>query len=190
MLPKQMALVRKSAYDDFYVRIKDSAYFCNYKGKMQSADTLGNRVNTLFNLNAEYLIDKVYFLPINNNQFYVSWQETDHKGVYTYFALFDRGNDTPVWKRSIKAHSPGQPVIDSDNVYISSLGMIGKVGLYSGELIWQHDSLFDPLSLKYKAFNQPLLYTHSVCFFDFPIVGKKGKADTIWVNDVSGKLIR
>jgi hypothetical protein len=185
-----MALVRKSAYDDFYVRIKDSAYFCNYKGLMQSADTLGNRAGVLFDLMAEYLIDKVYFMPIQDDQFYVSWQETDHKGVFSYYAVFKRGNNTPVWKRSIKTHSPGQPVIDSSDVYISSLGMIGKVGLYTGEVKWKFDSLFDPMSLKFKEFAKPSLYTNTACFFDFPIKGKKNKRDTIWVNEVTGKIIR
>lgn len=188
--PKVMTVVRKSAYDDFYVRIGDSLYYCNYKGIFQSSDTIGNRNAQLFDLKAEYLIDIVYFMPISADQFFLCWQETDHKGVYSYFAVYQRGNNTPVWKRFVKAHSPGQPVIDSADVYISSLGMIGKLDLYSGSVIWQHDSLFEPLALRYKEFARPILYENTACFFDIPIKGKKSKRDTIWVNENNGKIVR
>ncbi len=188
--PKVMSVVRKTAYDDFYVRVEDSAYFCNYKGLFQSADTLGNRKSRLFDLKAGYLIDLVYFMPLSDNQFFVAWQETDHKGVFSHFAVYNRGKDTPAWKRSIKAHSPGQPVIDSSDVYISTLGMVGKVDIATGTLKWQHDSLFDPISLRFKQFERPILYTNTACFYDMPIKGKKNKRDTVWVNESSGKIVR
>ncbi len=190
VFPVSMNLVRKSAYDDFYIRIGDSVYQCSYKGVITSADTLGNSMGLIANLKAEYLIDKVYFQPTGNNQFFIVWQETDHKGVTSYFALFNRGSTQPVWREKIKAHSPGQPVIDSNLVYISSLGMVGKLDLYSGEAYWKYDSLFDPLKLSFKEFERPLLYTSTVCFFDKPIKGKKVNRDSIWINDKSGKLVR
>jgi hypothetical protein len=188
--PKSMSAQRKNAFVDLSARIGDSMYHCSYKGVFQSGDTLGNRVGLLFDLKAEYLVDLAYILPLEDNRFYVSWQETDHRGMYSYYAVYERGSSKPIWKHIEKANSPGQPVIDSGYVYISSLGMVGKLDLNDGAVVWKFDSLFDPLSLRYKQFDRPVLYNNTACFYDFEIKGKKGKRDTIWVNESSGKIVR
>lgn len=186
--PKVMEIVRKSAYDSFHKRIGDSTYLCTYKGKFESADTTGNNRHLLFDLRAEYIIDEIYFQPLESNRFFIAWQETDHEGVSSYFAVYTRGHREPDWKMREKAPSPGQPVISGDAVYVSSLGMISKLNLNSGNPVWEHDSLFDPYKLTYKEFNTPLVYPHMVCFFDSPIRGKKNRSDSIWVNDATGKI--
>lgn len=188
--PRQMDIVRMSAYDDFTVRIGDSIYHCSYKGIIESSDISGNETHFITDLKAEYLIDKVYLQPVGSNQFFVSWQETDHTGVSSYYALFDRGASKPVWLNSNKAPAPGPPAIDAANVYVSSLGMIAKFGLYSGETVWRYDSLFDPMKIRFKEFERPLIYTSTVCFYDKPVKGKKSNRDSIWVNDKSGELVR
>jgi len=190
ILPKQMNLVRKSAYDDYIVRIGDSIYHCSYKGVITSADTLGNSRGFITDLKAEYLIDKVFLEPLNDSRYFIAWQETDHTGVSTYFAVYSRGAARADWRQKIKAPIPGQPVIDSGNVYVSTLGMVAKLELNTGETIWKYDSLFDPMKLTFKEFERPLLYTSTVCFYDKPIKGKKVKRDSIWINDKSGKLVR
>lgn len=190
LYPRPMNIVRQSAYDDFIVRIGDSMFHCSYKGIIESSDTLGNSRHFIADLEAEYLIDKVFLQPVDNDQFFVSWQETDHTGVSSYFALFKRGQAKAVWLENMKAPTPGPPVIDSMNVYVSSLGMIEKLKLYSGETVWRHDSLFDPMRIRFKEFERPLVYTNTVCFYDKPVRGKKSNRDSIWINDKSGKLVR
>jgi hypothetical protein len=190
VIPRIMDMVRKSAYDDFFLRIADSVYRCSYKGIITSTDTLGNQRSFITNLQAEYLIDRVYFQPMGVNKFLVVWQETDHTGVSSYFALFERGKTKALWRKQVKAPMPGQPVIDSNNVYISTLGMVGKLDVNTGSTIWMHDSLFDPLKLAYKEFERPIVYRSTVCFYDKPIKGKKVKRDSIWIDDKSGKLVR
>ena len=184
-----MYVVRNTAFDSFALRVDDSMYFCSYKGRMFSADSLGKGRHFLFDLKTEYLIDNMYFRPIGQSRFFIAWQQTDHTGIRSFFAVFNRGDNTPVWKSTSAAPSPGVPVLDSNVVYVSTLGMIGKLNLKTGEEIWRHDSLFDQFKLTYKFFNKPLIYPHTVCFFDNPIRGKKGKSDSIWVDDNSGKII-
>lgn len=149
---------------------------------------MGNNRHFLFDLKAEYIIDEIYFLPMADDRFFVAWQETDHTGVKSYFAVFSRGKDKPEWRRREESPSPGQPVIHNGFAYVTSLGMVGKLDIQSGEPAWMHDSLFDPLKLTFKKFNTPLVYTNTVCFYDSPIRGKKNRADSIWVNDATGKM--
>lgn len=188
--PAAMDIARKSAYDDFYIRMLDSVYHCSYKGIITCTDTVGNSTSFITDLKAEYLIDRVYFQPTGNNQYFIAWQETDHTGVSSYFGLFERGKEKALWLQQEKTPMPGQPVIDSNFVYVSSLGMVAKLGLQSGETIWKYDSLFDQMKLSFKEFERPLIYTSTVCFYDKPIKGKKAVRDSIWINDKSGKLVR
>lgn len=186
----QLDVIRLSAYETYSVRIGDTIYTCNYKGHFQSEDTAKRVQHFLFDLKVEFLIDRLYFFPVEQNRFFVCWQETDHVGVYSYFGMYERGSNSPLWLKQYKAPSPGQPVIDSNAVYTSTLGMIGKFDLYSGNPVWMYDSLFDPIKLSYKQFERPLLYTNTACFYDMPIKGKKNKRDSIWVNESSGKIRR
>lgn len=190
MYVPEFSVVRKSAYETYSSRIGDSVYNCDYKGHFESSDTVKGIGHFLFDLQVEFLIDKLYFFPVEQNRFFVCWQETDHLGVYTYFGLYERDNNSPVWQKQYRAPSPGQPVIDSDAVYVSTLGMIGKFDLHTGDPVWVHDSLFDPIRLSYKQFERPLLYTNTACFYDLPIKGKKNRRDSIWVNEASGKIRR
>lgn len=190
ILPKAMNIVRNSAYDTFFLRLKDSVYYCTYKGKMHSADSMGENRRFLFDLESEYIIDEIYFYPIEQSRFFVAWQETNYVGIRSYFAVYKRGSAKPEWKRVEPAPAPGQPVIDSNSLYITTLGMIGKLHLDNGQPYWIHDSLFNPIKITFKQFERPLLYTSTVCFFDMPVKGKKAKRDSIWVDDNSGKIIR
>ena len=183
-----MFTTQRTAYNDFYLRMGDSMYYCSYKGRFEVADTLGKHRRPLFDLKVEYIVDVIYVYRINKTEYFVAWQETDHRGVQSYFAAFEDGAARESWKMRVDAPAPGQPVVDSPFVYISTLGMIGKIDMNTGAPAWKHDSLFDQYTLVYKKFDTPLIYRNSVCFFDFPVKGKKNKRDTIWVDDRSGKM--
>jgi len=188
-IPKRMGVVRNTAFDSFFVRIKDSVYYCTYKGKFYSSDTLGNGNHFLFDIKSEYIVDEVFFHPLSDSRYFLAWQETNHTGVNSYEAVYSRGKAQPIWLKKRKAPFPGQPVISGEAVYVSTLGMIGKYHLSTGEMYWEHDSLFDQIRMVYKHFERPLIYDSVVCFYDMPIKGKKMKRDSIWVDDNSGKII-
>lgn len=188
VLPKKMKIVRQSAYDNFNVRIGDELYTCSYKGSIGVADTNGQNSRFLFDLEAEYLIDAIYFHPLGDDLYFVTWQETDHTGLKSHFATFKSGSKSPVWSKHQNAPAPGQPVIDGEYVYITTLGMVAKLNVYTGVTAWQHDSLFDPYKNTFKQFERPLLYPVMVCFYDMPIPGKKNRRDSIWVNDATGRI--
>jgi hypothetical protein len=182
-------VVRTSAYDSYSVLIGDSLYTCT-KGYFVSGDTFKTTTHFLFDMGVEYLVDRLYFYPLEQDRFFACWQETNHRGIFTYFGTYTRGNNKAEWLQRFQAPTPGPPAIDSNAVYISTLGMVGKFNLSNGKPVWMHDSLFDQYTLSFKQFGRPLLYTNSVCFFDLPIKGRKLKSDSIWVNEASGKIRR
>ena len=189
-VPVRMSSVRKTAFDIYRVRIGDVEYTCTYKGKVERSDTLGNNPELLFDLKAEYLVDLVYLLPLESDHFFIAWQETDHQGVHSKFAVFNKEKTRPEWLIDKKAPSPGQPLVDSASAYVSCLGMVARLNLENGNVIWMHDSLFDPTRLVFKKFQRPLVYPHTVCFYDLPIQGKKPKSDSIWMDNRTGRIVR
>ncbi len=188
--PKEMYAPRKSAFDEYFLQQGDSNYYCGYKGKFEVSDTLGSGRRFLFDLKAEYLVDKVFFYAIDPTNFFVFWQATDHAGVNSYAALYKRGINIPVWKYTFPDPNPGQLAVDGQFAYVTTLGSIGKMNMLSGSFVWHHDSLFDKMKNRYKEFDKPLVYSNTVCFFDFPIRGVKAKRDSIWVNDQTGAFIK
>jgi len=190
VFPPEMSSPRQSAFDEYFVRIGDRNYYCGYKGKCEESDTMGGKRSFLFDLKAEYLIDRVFLYPTGAANYFVVWQETNHTGVYSNVALFEKGNSKPKWKKRFSDPDPGQIAVDSSVAYVTTLGMVCKMDIASGEVVWMKDSLFDPLKSRFKKFDKPIVYTNTVCFFDFPIRGRKNKRDTIKVNDQTGNFVR
>lgn len=182
--------VRDRADMNYAARIGDHIYYCSSKGIVERTDTVGSDRQKLFDLKVHFIIDKVYLLPLTENDYIISWQETTYLGLNSYVMRFSANNSRPSWSINYKAPDPGIPVVSNGCVYLSTLGIISKVNLESGQHEWLHDSLYETTSLKYKRFDMPRLYNHTVVFFDFPIQGRKGKRDSIWVDDRTGKLIR
>lgn len=185
-----MNAIKKSAFSEYITRVGNDVYTCQYKGKFEKSDTLRTNKVFLFDLKAEFLIDKVFFYVVDSSTFFVMWQETNHNGVGSNAALYELGSAKPRWKHEYPDPEPGQIAIDSAYAYISTLGMVGKLNMYTGDYLWQHDSLFEPIKMKYKSFDRPMIYTNSVCFIDYAIRGRKNKRDSIWVNDATGKIFR
>lgn len=182
--------VRDRADLNFFKRIDSHVYYCSSKGKIERADTTGANRELLFDLKVNYIIDRVYLLPLTNDEYVICWQETSYEGLNSYVYRFKSGNPNAVWKINYKAPDPGVPVLCDGHLYLSTLGIIGKVNAENGQHSWLHDSLYETTSMRYKKFDVPQIYPVSVVFFDFPIQGRKGKRDSIWVNDKTGQLTR
>jgi len=182
--------VRERADLNFFRRIGDHIYFCSSKGKIERSDTTGKNRELLVDLKVHYIIDKVYLLPLPDNEYVVCWQETTYEGLKSNVCRFKTGNTDAEWKIKYNAPDPGVPVLCDGYLYLSTLGRICKVNANDGHGIWLHDSLYETTSMRYKKFDVPKIYPVSVLFFDFPIQGRKGKRDSIWVDNQTGKLIR
>ncbi|MBI3509876.1 MAG: hypothetical protein HY064_04375 [Bacteroidetes bacterium] len=180
----------RSAYDDFTGLIGGNRFYSSYKGKVECSDTVSSRRKFLFDLKAEFLVDKIFIIPLSSGKYFVNWQETDHEGVKTYFAAFPEGATKPEWESVFKVPNPGQPVLDGNAIYVSSLGMVGKLNSDNGNFFWRHDSLYDQLHYAYQKFEPALVHEHAIHFVDFPIEGRREIRDTLKCDPETGKFIR
>jgi outer membrane protein assembly factor BamB len=187
---KALSPIRDKADMNFSGRAGNYMYYCSAKGKIERSDTTGDNRVFLFDLHGNYIIDRIYILPLEDNDVIASWQETTYMGMSSHVIRFTPGSEKEKWLVTYKAPDPGVPLVYNGYVYVSTLGIIGKLNAESGEAAWLHDSLYETTSMRFKKFDVPKIYSQSVVFFDFPIQGRKGKRDSIWVDDRTGKLIR
>lgn len=187
-----VALVKgtQTPYDDEVGRLGDSLVICSYKGRVDITDTLRKYRRRLFDIKAEFMVDKIYISPLGQGKYFAHWQETDHEGVKCYSAVFDQRNPKPEWKVRYTVPNPGQPAIDSGYAYVTTLGMAGKIRLADGTFAWKHDSLFSTATLSYQKFEPAKVYNDRVIFVDYPVPGRRERRDTLKVEPRTGARLR
>ncbi|HTL80746.1 MAG TPA: hypothetical protein VL651_03520 [Bacteroidia bacterium] len=187
--PQHFIKIATTPFEDAHLKVNGEYFICSYKGKVEQTDSLNKNRKLLFDLKAEFMVDEIYIFK-RGEGFFVNWQETDHEGVKTYFAYYKTGMNKPDWKYVEKAPSPGPPVVDNDRIYVTTLGMVGKINMDAGIFDWKLDSLFNQNNNAFKKFEAPLVYPDKVVFVDLPIPGKRTKRDTITCDPETGNRIR
>jgi hypothetical protein len=180
----------KTPYEEGFGKFDDTTFMCAYKGKVEMTDSMGKNRQFLFNLNVEFMIDKIFILPLSGKRWLVSWEETDHEGVKSYAAVYKTGDAKPQWKLLFDVPNPGMPVLDGNDIYITYLGIVAKLSVDDGKFKWQHDSLFTMMREPFKKFEKPRVFDDRVEFVDYPNPGHRERRDTLIVNPVTGEAIR
>jgi hypothetical protein len=180
-----------NAYSDAVGRMGDTIFYSSYKGKIEYSDTLRITRKFLFDLKAEFMVERVLIRPLGyDSLYYITWQEIDHERVRTYIALYQKNNDNPRWKHVFNVPNPGKSAIDSAYVYVTALGLAGKIELGSGKFLWKYDSLFNPLAHSFQDFEPVIVKNEEVLFIDLPIEGRRTKRDTLRVHPQTGERIK
>jgi hypothetical protein len=180
----------KTPYDEAMGKSGDTIFHCSYKGEFSFTDTASKKNTFLFDIKAEYMIDKIFIIALPENKWFLSWQETDHEGVKSYSAVYKTGAIKPEWKLTFKVPNPGPPILDGTDAYVTYLGIAGKLSIGDGKFAWKYDSLFNTNKEPFKQFEKPRIFENKIEFVDLPIPGRRERRDTLRVDPVTGKRIR
>jgi hypothetical protein len=190
VIPVELLRSKKSPYEELVRRSGDSVFYCSYKGKVEWSDTLRKTRFGIFDLDAEFLVDKVYLANLPGGKYFIVWQETDHEGVKSYAAVYKAGGAKAEWKQRFDVPNPGQPAVDGNYAYITTRGMAGKISLDNGKFAWIHDSLYSPLKHYYQKFEPVKVFPDKVVFVDYPVAGRRSVRDTLTVDPETGERIK
>jgi outer membrane protein assembly factor BamB len=58
-----------------------------------------------------------------------------------------------VWRSENAGFNTSQPLVDGRDMYLSSIGFVGKLSLDTGKFVWRHDGLYPP----YNGFGSPTI---------------------------------
>lgn len=95
-----------------------------------------------------------------------------------------------LWRQRIPASDVGEPLRDGHNLYVTGMGLVGKLDLRTGEYAWQYDDLevehgAEPKPL--HTFDPPALDGDAVLFRERPVYNPRR---TLVINKKSGKILR
>ncbi len=166
-------------------RIGDTTLYCSEKGKIEISDSINKR-HQIIDLKVVILVDQLYVIPRTDHKWFLVWQETFQEGIRTYAALYDDETQKPEWKILFPVPNPAKPVVDGDVAYVSALGVVAKISLNEGSIIWKQDSLFNQFKLSYQKMEKAHVYPDKIVFVDFPKPGFREVRDTLVLDPITG----
>lgn len=142
--------------------------------------------NHKIELENEMRIEKA-FLTEDKNNIFLFYTYADYDSAGSRALSIDKESLEIKWNQHIGAFNLSKPVIDHDVVYISSFGHFSKLSLKTGEFYWRLDDLYE----KYKMNNLIQLITYdSINLYIYPERHPSKSYDSLFVNDVTGKIIK
>ncbi|HWS89841.1 MAG TPA: hypothetical protein VN282_22935 [Pyrinomonadaceae bacterium] len=116
---------------------------------------------------------------------------TDIAGVPLGFVTrLEQPSMRGLWRQRIPAGDVGRPLRDGHDLYVTGLGLVGKLDLRTGEYAWQHDDLEVERadgSKPLHTFEEPQLDGDAVLFRERPVYNPRR---TLVLDRRSGKVIR
>ncbi|MET0646350.1 MAG: hypothetical protein ABW208_06990 [Pyrinomonadaceae bacterium] len=95
-----------------------------------------------------------------------------------------------LWRQRIAASDVGQTLRDGAHLYVTGVGLVGKLDLRTGVYAWLHNSFADALGVEPRtlnAFDRPELKGDEVLFRERPVYNPRR---TVVVNRKTGEIIR
>lgn len=181
---------QRTPYEDASLILGDTVFYCSYKGKIEWSDTIKRERHFIYDIRAEFMVDRLYISPLGGEKYFINWQETDHNGVRSYAAVVETGAAKPVWKQQFTAPNPGMSAIDSGSVYTTALGVVAKINLADGAIAWKYDSLYSTVTLSYQKFQPVIVREKEIIFIDYPVNGRRPKCDTLVVDAETGLRLK
>ncbi len=127
------------------------------------------------------------FVFKTDSHFYVFYEETDMLSGTSYLEVFGSVNLEHLYRTHIPGFNLGQPVIKDQFAYVSTIGLVGKIDLTTGEFVWKFDDLYDHQTYDFNNFDAAELIGEQVIFSSPNRI--KNRTRTILVNDQTGERI-
>jgi hypothetical protein len=132
-------------------------------------------------------VEKAFFYK-RDNILFVFYTETDFEGATSRVEKVDLAKRKSVWQTDIYAFNLGLPYIRNNFVYLTTIGVVGKLNLQNGKYAYQFKDLYDPKNYAYNSFDTIIFQDTVTLFlskhsksdpFDSVLVNEKTKTITI-----------
>jgi hypothetical protein len=132
-----------------------------------------------------YFVEKLLFAQCDNDLI-LAYEITNHDQNSSQITRIDGQKMTPVWTTQVPGFNLGIPVMRGSSVYVSAIGMLGKLRVETGEYIWKHDNLYESESYSFNAFNPPVFNGTRVIFEE---VTSNHSPKSIELDDITGQIL-
>jgi hypothetical protein len=115
---------------------------------------------------------------------------TDVESSSTVLATLDHKTNKLKWSRELPAFNPSPPLLSKDALYIGAIGLVAKVRLSDGGIVWLHRDLYEQDTQAFNAFQKPRLAGSVVVFPEDKVpAAKHSGLREVRVDDRTGKLL-
>lgn len=168
--------------DTMFVTLNDEKFLITPEGKVKKKDG-----TLFFNIHCDNLIEQLYFFRIDNDWVAV-YEDTDMDCTGNVVERIDVKNNKSVWKVYAGGFNSSKPVRVDNNVYISTIGFVGKLDISTGKYQWQYDNLYR--DGKYNSFDETKFLNANEILFRSVNPMNETMVDSIIIDDKTGKIIR
>jgi hypothetical protein len=152
------------------------------KGKMfwgqNPADTI--------HLITDEIIEKAY-LHLSKDTLFIYYTWTDHEGATSIFEKINLNTKKRILTADIEGFNLGKPYILENFVYVTTIGVVGKLDLYTGKYAYQYLDLYDNEKSSFNHFDTIIFKGNQTIFLSQNYRSKH--IDSLIVNEKTGNRI-
>jgi outer membrane protein assembly factor BamB len=163
------------------LQINGSSYHIETKGDLLVKHS-GKVSSIKINLPECFYIERVTY-QIYENKILFTFGITDDDSGSAIIAQFDPTYYRLLWATEINAFNISPLLISGNNIYVGGIGMVAKLKLSNGKIVWQHRDLYVSGSGIYNSFKVPKKEDKAVIFQD------ERSEKEVRVDDATGKIL-
>jgi len=143
-----------------------------------------------FKLPENYYIESVHFKPLTNRIIF-TFSISDGDSGSVLVSLFDEDKFSFEWQTELFAFNVSPALIHNNSIYLGGIGVIAKINLDNGNIIWHHSGLYEADTQAYNSFVTPMIQGEYVIFREqkVPDASYPGIRE-IQALDRTGKIIK
>jgi hypothetical protein len=144
-----------------------------------------NNRNDTIQLKTKLIVEEA-FLYEDSNHFYLFYTDTDYEGSTSWIEKISKEPLDIIYSEQIQGFNLGQPIINKNFVYVTTIGFIGKIDLNTGKYDWKHYNLYDREKCSFNSFDTIMLKENTTEFLSENYKSKK--LDKIIIDNLTGKI--
>ena len=171
------------------LRIQGTNYHIGTNGLLLIKRPGKNDSEIRVNLPYNFYIDAVQYQMNDKNILFI-FGITDDESGSAIVALLDPTNNRMPWSIDIYAFNPSPLLVSQGYIYVGGIGMVAKLNLSDGKIIWQHKDLYERETQAFSSFIMPLKEGNIIIFKEAKVSSAKYDGiREIRVDDTTGAII-
>lgn len=169
------------------IQLKSQSYSITAEGTLTRDK---DHKTTVFSLPANFSIESVQFKAFNNKIIF-TFSITDGDTGSIFVTLFNEDEFNFEWKTELFAFNTSPVLIHNNSIYLGGIGVVAKLDLYDGRIIWRHTGLYNAETQAFNSFEIPVIKNEYVIFREQKVQGASYPGvKEIHVLDKTGKIIK
>lgn len=173
---------------NFWFELNEEKFLIDHKGNTEATYSNGIAKKIKIPLPENFYIETLQFSACLGDIIVVCQLNDGDNGCGRAFRL-DRNRLNLKWYAEIRGFNVGEPLLQNNHLYLTSIDWVGKLDVLRGKYNWQIDHLYNYPPGWYNAFEKPFIKEGKVYFAEIVDGPRKREPQTLIVDDKTGKIL-